>query len=328
MKQISDKNNLTIIYLDQFASSGMFESDTSEWNKIRELVKEGFEKKQFICPLSYEHYIETSQKQKDKAVYLDSEFYKISGGYAFKSEVFITSQLIISLIRKNNITLKTYMYDKIYENVLSNEENLEQFDRNKKLLNNMIGEATSLANEIRKIERNKKTDSIIRKKMFDAHKAISISEFIRRLCKLRKDGHIYIRGVSFSSGDVPNWIDQIIFQLIKKHKITQTETRQLINELKINGFNNIPTLDISTSLSALISVQNKNETVNDQVDIMRITSGLPISDILLTDATRKREIEELELDKKYNTKIFSGKKDDLEKLIHELDNIMNDTQYN
>lgn len=327
MKQISDKSNFTIIYLDQFASSGMFESDTTEWNKIRKLVKEGFERKQLICPLSAEHYIETSQKQKDKAVYLDSEFYKISGGYAFKPEVFITSQLIISLIRKNNITLKTYMYDKIYENVLSNEENLEQFDKNKRLLNTKIEEATFLANEIRKIERNKKTDSITRKKMFDAHKSISISEFISRLSNLLKDGHIYIRGVSFASGDVPNWIDQIIFQLTNKHKITQKETKQLINELKLNGFKNIPTLDIRTSLSALISVQNKKETVNDQVDIMRITSGLPISDILLTDATRKREIEELELDRKYDTKVFSGKRDDLEDLIHELGNRKNYTQH-
>jgi len=308
MKHISNKDNLTIIYLDQFASSGIFESNLIEWTKIKELIVEGFNNNQLICPLSAEHYIETSQKQQDKAVLLDNEFYKISGGYAFKPEIFVTSQLIISLIRKNNITLKTFMYDEIYENILSNEENLRQFDEIKKQLNNKIEEATIVANEIRKIERTKKYDAAIKEKMFNVHKSISIAELISRLNNLLEDGHIYIRGVQFTSGDVPNWIDQIIFQLTKKHKITQKEARILIKELKINGFNNIPTLDIRTSLSALISVQNKKETVNDQIDIMRISTGLPISDILLTDSTRKREIEELELDKKYGTLVFSGKK--------------------
>jgi len=318
MKQISNKNNLTIIYLDQFASSGIFESASIEWTKIKELIVEGFNNNQLICPLSAEHYIETSQKQQDKAVLLDSEFYKISGGYAFKSEIFITSQLIISLIRKNNITLKTYMYDKIYENVLSNEENLKQFDTNKKLLNNKIEEATIVVNEIRKIERNKKSDATIKKEMFDAHKSISIYELISRLNNLLDDGHIYIRGVPFTSGDVPNWIDQIIFQLTKKHRITQKETRLLIKELKINGFKNIPTLDIRTSLSALISVQNKKETVNDQVDIMRISSGLPMAEILFTDKQRKSEILELGLDKKYNTCVFNGTSTDLKAMTSKL----------
>lgn len=319
MKNNSLNKDFTIVYLDQFASSGIFESTTKEWIKIKELIIRGFKNKKIICPLSSEHYIETSQKQNDKAVYLDSEFFKISGGYAFKSELFITCQLLISLIRKNNITLQTYLYDKIHENVLSKEDNYKQFDENKKQLNSKIEEATLVANEIRKIERNKKSDAIVRQKMFEAHKSISVSEFISRLNALLQEGHIYIRGVSFASGDVPNWIDQIIFQLTNKHRITPKETRLLIKELKLNGFKNIPTLDIRTSISALISVQNKKEIVNDQVDIMRVSSGLPISDILLTDATRKREIEELELDKKYNTMVFSGKNEDLENLINELE---------
>ncbi len=327
MKQISNKSNLTIIYLDQFASIGIFESNLLEWTKIKELIIEGFNNNQLICPLSAEHYIETSQKQQGKAVLLDNEFYKVSGGYAFKSEIFVTSQLIISLIRKNNITLKTFMYDKIYENILSDEENLRQFDVSKKLLNNTIEEATFVVNEIRKMERTKKYDTAIKEKLFNVLKSISITELIDRLNKLLEDGHIYIRGVQFTSGDVPNWIDQIIFQLTKKHKITQKETRLLIKELKINGFNNIPTLDIRTSLSALISVLNKKETVNDQIDIMRISIGLPISDILFTDSTRKREIEELELDKKYGTLVFSGKKGDLDNLINELEKRKNQIEF-
>jgi len=317
MKSIS-KNNLIIIYLDQFASSGIFESTSIEWLQVKKLITKGYNKGQLICPLSVEHFIETSQKHKNKAIFLDSEFYKISGGYAFKPELFITSQLISSLIRKNNITLRTYMDELLHEKALANDKILNRFDTSKKLLNNRIEEATDLANEIRKVERHKRVDIKTRKELFEVHKSISVSEFIRRLNDLLRSG-IRIRGVSFTSGDVPHWIDQIIFQLINKHKITPKETKKLIKELKINGFKNIPTLDIRTSLSAIISVLNKKETVNDQIDIMRISSGLPISDILLTDTARKSEIIELEFDKKYGTKVFSGKKHDLTNLIFELE---------
>ena len=55
---------------------------------------------------------------------------------------------------------------------------------------------------------------------------------------------------------------------------------------------------------------------------MRIASGLPISDILLTDKQRKNEIVELGLHEKYCTKIYNGTKRDLEELIFELEKLI------
>ena len=322
MKQISNKNDFCIIYLDQFASVGLFESESKEWKQIRELIIIGVEKKKIICPLSTEHYIETSQKEKTKAIALDTEFYKLSGGYAFKSELFITSQLIISLVRKNNITLKTYMYDEIFKNILSSHEKRDIFIEAKKQFNNKISEATYVANKKREITRSDKSDSKTKQLMMSAHKSISVFAFISRLKDLLSNGYLRIRGVPFGSGDVPHWIDQMIFQLTNNHKITMIETKRLISELEKHGFNNIPTLDIRTSLSAIISIYNKNETVNDQIDIMRVASGLPISDILLTDKQRKNEIVELGLHEKYCTKIYNGTKRDLEELIFELEKLI------
>lgn len=321
MKNIYN-NGLRIIYLDQFASVGLFESELKEWKKVRELIATGVNSNKAICPLSFEHYIETSQKEKTKAVSLDSEFYKISGGYALKPELFITSQLIISLIRKNNITLKTYMYDDIYKNVLSDSINMNVFIDAKKKLNENISEATSIANEIRKINRETKPCLKEKQLITSACKSISVYEFISRLEDLLIKGYVKIRGVSFSSGNVPNWIDQTIFQLTNNKKMTPKEARNLIVEFERHGFDNIPTLDIRTSLSTIISVMNKNETVNDQVDIMRIASGLPVSDIFLTDKQRKKEIIELGLDKKYHTKIYTGTIRDLEEFISELEEII------
>ena len=321
-----NKNNLSIIYLDQFASVGLFESESADWKRIKELIIACVEKKIAICPLSAEHYLESAQKEDKKAIALDTEFYKISGGFAFKSELFITSQLLISFIRKNNITLKTYLYDKIFANVLSDKKNLDTFIETKNQLNTKIAESTQFVNEIRKITRSDRTDSKTKRQLILVHKSINTSEFISRLNDLLRDGHIFIRGVPFESGDVPHWIDQLIFQLTKKHRITKKETKILISELEKNGFDNIPTLDIRTSLSAIISVYNKKETVNDHIDIMRISSGLPISDVLLTDSQRKKEIIECGLHEKYKTKVYSGTKNDLEELILELER-MNYTQH-
>ncbi len=322
MIKISNKENFKIIYLDQFASSGIFESNIKEWIRIKDLIKDGYAKRRLICPLSSEHFLETSQKLKDKALFLDSEFYKISGGYSFKSELFITSQLMISLIRKNNITLKTFLYDKVSENILSCEENLKSFDTIKKSFDTKIEEGALVANEIRKSTRKDNLDSHTKNTFMTIHKSILVSEFINRLNDLLRDKRIIIRGVPFNSGDVPHWIDQIIFQLTNTHRITKKEIELLIKELKHGGFNNIPTLNIRTSLSSINAVCHKKENPNDHIDFARISSGLPISNILLTDAKRKNEIKELSLDKEYDVKVFSGIKDDLDGLIVELEKIV------
>ena len=90
--------------------------------------------------MSSEHFIESSQKENKKAIHIDNEFYKLSCGYAFKSELFITPQLISSLIRGNNITLNTFLYENIKRDVLANNENFRDLDKIKKELNVKIDE--------------------------------------------------------------------------------------------------------------------------------------------------------------------------------------------
>jgi hypothetical protein len=84
-----------------------------------------------------------------------------------------------------------------------------------------------------------------------------------------------------------------------------------LSELKLNGFNNIPTLNIRFSLEANLTVKQKQEIASDHIDIMRISNGLISSDILFTDKRRKHEIQELKLDKLYNTRVFCGVETDL-----------------
>jgi hypothetical protein len=319
MKQFSDKKDLIIIYLDQFATNGIVETDNSEWRYIKELIYRGVKSNQIICPMSIEHLIESSQKDYNKAKYLDNEFYKLSGGYAFKPEMLITPQLTISLLRGNNITLRTFLYENINKNILSDKLIFDQLDKRKKILNIMIHEATIFREVIRKDAIRKNQVGKSNKKLFNLHKQISIFELINRLEEYLSKGFIFIRGIKFSNVETPDWIDQLIFQLRNKHKITMKEVELLIKELKTNGFDNIPSLDIRSSLSAYIAVLNKKMKSNDQIDILRISTGLPLSDLFFTDKPRKSEIVELGFDKKYDTQVFTSRKEDLQNFINELE---------
>ncbi|SNR90393.1 hypothetical protein [Dokdonia pacifica] len=294
------------------------ESEKGEyWFEIKELLLKGYENGVLFCPLSPEHYLETSKKDYVSAKEHDLFFTKLSDGYSLKPELFITSQLISSRIRKNKITQKTYMHSNV-GGVFENEKNYLTFNKANDDFGYLIDKGTESINSLRKITNGQKTKSDIKNQMFKILKKMQSKSFIERLTKLQKNQQLMIRGDQFGEKEVPNWIDLIIDQLLKKHKFSNKEIRKLILEFKNNGFDNIPTLNIRATLETIASIYSKKTTPNDQIDFMRIINGLPISDIFLTDKKRKNEILESELDIKYNTKVFSGVKEDLIRLIEEL----------
>ena len=321
MKEIISKNTYCI-YLDQYATSGIFENDSILWKEIKELLILGVDSGRILCPSSSEHFLETSQKEISKAKYLDSCFYELSRGYAFKAELFITSQLVISIIRKNSITCETYFFTDIKPNVLSQNEKIASFIKIKKQFDEKIEEGANLTNEIRKNARVNNLTTGVKESLQQIMKSFSVNEFIKRIEDLLNTGSIKIRGIKFTSGDIPNWIDLVIHQLLEKHKMNTNEAISLHKHLKEYGFDQIATLDIKHSLMSLIAVENKIEKSSDQIDYMRISTGLPVSDILLTDKKRKFEILFLGLDKKYNTKVLCGTESDLQQFKEELNKIL------
>lgn len=287
------------------------------WAEIKKLLFECKENDQLFCPLSPEHYLETSQKKIEDAKLHDDFLYSLSEGYSFKPDLFITSQLISSKIRRNNITLKTYMYENI-GNVFNKKSNYDNFKKTRNEHGKLIRDATLDLNVIRSNTHAQKIDQKTKGQFIKTLKILQTKSFIERLQELEKKEKVFIRGDQIGDQEVPNWVDLIIDQLLKKHKLTKKEISKLITEFKSNGFKNIPTLNIRTTLLAYMSAYSKKEHPNDHIDIMRISVGLPISDILLTDKKRKAEIIESGLDKIYNTKVFSGTAPDLVKLISEL----------
>ena len=62
MKKIFKKDKLCI-YLDQFALTDLMDSKEGEnWFEIKNLLLDSHEKGLLFCPLSSEHFIETSKK--------------------------------------------------------------------------------------------------------------------------------------------------------------------------------------------------------------------------------------------------------------------------
>ncbi|MDN4163864.1 hypothetical protein QWY31_00045 [Cytophagales bacterium LB-30] len=317
-----DNHHHTIIYLDQFATSGMFDSgQVTKWTEIKYLLEQGVLTKKLFCPLSPEHFLESSNKSEAYRNDLNKGFLQLSDRYAFKTELEITSQLLISLIRKNNITINTFL-SRLKNQDIPTDTEWNDLSSKTREFNSMIQEATTLSNSIRDQARQIKSTPQTEKLLFETCRNLVVGKFIACLEDLLKNKFIKVRGVHFESRSVPNWIDAIVYRLVTSHKINEKEIRLLIKHLERHGFTGISTLDTRTSLSALISVKGKKETSSDQLDISRVASSIQLSNILLTDKKRKSELLELELDKKYNTVILSGIPSDQDRFVDLLQRIL------
>jgi len=306
MKKI-DPRNKTCIYLDQFVVSNLVDHPNDTWKEIRSMLEINYSKNLLYCPLSHQHVLETAKKEINNAVIHDEYFRKLSDNYVFKNEIFLTSQLISSLIRGNRHTINTYLETSPFQ---SFNDCYSQINDVNKVFNESINYHVLSQNAIRKIT-NGKIEKKIENKFIEVIKNNEVENFIERLEFCIKEKQIYIRPDNYGTHECPNWIDQLLFQLYHRHSFKENNFKQFLNELKINGFNRIATLNIRFSLGAYLTVKHKQENVSDHIDIMRISNGLSASDIFFTDKKRKFEIIELGLDKLYNTKIYCGVEKDL-----------------
>jgi hypothetical protein len=83
-------------------------------------------------------------------------------------------------------------------------------------------------------------------------------------------------------------------------------------------FKQMPHLDISSQMWSKILVQYKNRSIKsgDATDINVISTYLPYVDVLAVDSFMADRITELQLDQKYETKIFDSSTEGLNKFIN------------
>ncbi|GMN11361.1 hypothetical protein MTsPCn9_10320 [Croceitalea sp. MTPC9] len=309
------------IYLDQFAVSDLLAPDSNSlWGSIRALILKKRAEGKLYCPLSHEHFLETAKKRKTDAQRHDQFLTTLSDGFAFKPDLFITSQLISSRLRGNRVTQKTFFYANI-DSKMSTDENYIFFDKLANEHKTLIEDAVAGLNKLRAQTRTQKIKGKAKSSFIQASKYIQTQSFIQRLEELMKLERLYIRGDRIGDKEVPNWVDLILEQLLKRHKLKKKEVKRLLLEFKSKGFENIATLNIRTTLLAYLALYSKKESQADHIDIMRISTGLPLSDIMLVDRQRKAELVESGLAAKYNTLIYSGRSNDLKELMEKLEQL-------
>lgn len=326
-----------ILYLDQFAVSNMYNADpTSPWGLLRDTIIEKVNKGILLCPMPLDHLYETAgRSNKDYAGNIDEVyskqiedqhnfFRKVALGTAFYCYEEIAATEIIMLAKHGKVDFMRSLYlhkayyaqidiNDIYEEV--HKFNVENHQHNRDLLLgvNALREITKPLNiEIKKEEKDS-TDPLFLK----AITLLQVKKLIIGLKELYQKGYVEIGGVQCGSFEMPNKIDTIIYKLVKK-RINRKDTEKIIRELEIHGFERIPSMNIHSILSADIALIDKQQTPNDEIDIDRAAVGLRISDYFFADNEKKLTIEKYKLDKKYRTKVYSGKKDSILALKDEL----------
>lgn len=297
--------NMKIIYLDQFIVSELADSQTDDWKEIRQILEELASQGKICCPLSMEHYLESSTRNEIDALKNDRLLNVLSNGKCFYIELYITTFLINAFVKEQPYTLEMYIGDAI-KNFFDDNTKIENYRRSNQQYKNITSDRHMMSNEIKTIARSNKVKSPLNSPLYGAVKNNLAREFVKRMVETAIAGHLIIRGEKTNHGDFPSWIDLILEYLLRHFKFTPEEMIKLFQEVYENGFNNIPTVDILTSLEAYQSILHKKITPNDEIDNLRIACGLPISYILFTDKKRKAEIQELGLDSKYKCKVLHG----------------------
>lgn len=307
---------MKIIYLDQFFVSNLNDLPSKIWEEINELIFGLVERNKLICPLSFEHYIESAKRKIPDAQRNDEILNKLSGGKIFQIDFYINVELIKRFIRKEPITNSVYIVEAI-KNKLTEPNTIEKFRKIGQDYSKDINANQEFINRIRKNNQNRfKLNST--SPLFKLTAQMPSIEFKERMESRFKNDAIQIRGTKTATGEVPNWIDLILEYLLRHFKFNPEEMVELYKEIKDNGFNNLPTLNILSQLRAYQSIMDKGINSGDEIDNTRISIGLPASDILFTDKKRKSEIKELKLHKKYNCLTLSGIEKDLKEFTREL----------
>ncbi|CAM3913778.1 hypothetical protein MUGA111182_16895 [Mucilaginibacter galii] len=180
------------IYLDQFAVSNLVDG-AEYWCDLKEVILDGVSRGRIICPIPFEHLLETSARTPDKAL-ANHDFMKVvSDGYFFKTEALITAQLLISKIRKNNLTFNTFLTNKI-KKTFSYIDSIQVFKERSEQFKLMVDEGTAGSNSFKELLREQKLDEKQYQAMLNAHISLSTYELRGRLKELIEKKGIVIRG--------------------------------------------------------------------------------------------------------------------------------------
>jgi hypothetical protein len=234
---------------------------------------------------------------------------EISDGYIYLNEPFITANLIITGLRQEDLTWESFFTKEAV--LFDRPENFRKVQEVKQEFDTMAHAGLKGVNDFRTHTRGSTMDNALKNRFLQAILSTEVSRFTQRIRQVINDKSITIRAARFGEKEIPNGIDQLLYTLMNSYGMTLPETLHLLIHMETKGFAGIPTLDVLAHLKAHNAIEHKKEQESDHIDFMRISCGLPASDILFTDKRRKNEIIALGLDTKYHCRVYCGNDTDL-----------------
>lgn len=302
---MSDNRSLLIrkkiICLDQFAASKM-DNKEGEWGYARELLYHAVKDNLVICPIPMEHYVETSKRSLEKAISTDSLLRSLSIGYSFKPWEYIVMGEILSVLESQ----KPISWEVLYFNPISESMNFrnrifwEQCSNATKLYHEYSSREKDKLNSLQKLMRTrpaKKQSALMLISAIMTCSALQYAETFRKVAEIECLPDFNITGY------MPT--HERIALMMRKQNFSKDTLLSVAEEFDKNHFNNIPSLYTFYSMKGYKTVMYENTSVNDGVDLERISSGINISDFLFTDKRQKEKLQMLGLDQRYGTKVYS-----------------------
>lgn len=81
-------------------------------------------------------------------------------------------------------------------------------------------------------------------------------------------------------------------------------------------------MEMRAGLEGLSAYRHTPISISDTIDLQRICSVFPYVDIFIADKAKVNDIKDLDYHKKFSTRVFSGKKEDLDSFIELLKKIV------
>lgn len=280
-------NKKLIVYLDQNFISNISLLDTKniakEYKELFEILKKGFLEEKTVCPLSWFH--------REEASLCSSRADQINKHLRFLGQVDFNSS---NEITRNQFVRATNI---LFNRVNKQEPWRDAFrDNPDKWVQRFVID-TNLNFQVLNIPQTRKTIA----KQMDSVKASVLKKDITYAKQQKLEEQAIIEG------------------LFKMHKGFMKEGDSADLKILFNSevIKEIPKVYISSRLntSYLVNCKERKIKESDNTDLDMASHFLPYCDILATDSFMKAMISDLELDKKYNCKVFSPKKSDIEDFI-------------
>jgi hypothetical protein len=157
MKVYFGKNKVCI-YIDQFAASNLFdEPPNAMWDEASTLIDEKFKAGKIICPVPSEHFLESANKTKSRALKVDEKLHMFSEGLAFLPEASIAANYMVALLRGIEIDQQIFCAPLRYPQTMNQGAAFEEFQTQHQDLKEKVTEAAEGANELRTILSEKRS---------------------------------------------------------------------------------------------------------------------------------------------------------------------------